>query len=211
MAKATKPASETGDKKPRAPRQAAAKASDALDKKETGADAPVSSSVDKAATGETSTVTNPPAAQAAAAPPGEGAGQADQSTAQLVVRERVFFPGMGRFPADWKPKPPPESDDADDAEGTQTTAEEGGAEAVQSSVWGLPDIAEFPAELKLVNNTRNILVVRPLNTRLLQFGEKTVQCQTAKQYEAIKREFAGRALRERWDSDKGLQVKHGED
>lgn len=128
-----------------------------------------------------------------------------------MIRERVFFPGMGRFPEGWKPKQPPESDDVDDAEGAQTTDEEGAAEAVQSSVWRLPDIAKFPAELTLVNNTRNILVVRPLNTRLLQFGEAIVQCPTAKHYDAINREFAGRALRERWDSDKGLQVKHGED
>lgn len=211
MAKPTKPASETVAKKPRATRQAAAKASDALDTKETGANAPVSPSVDKAATGGTSTEPNSTAEPAGAAPPGDGAGQADQPPAQLVVRERVFFPGMGRFPADWKPKPTPESADTDDAEGEQTTSEEGAAEAVQSSVWGLPDIAEFPAQLTLVNNTRNILVVRPLNTRLTQFAKKTVQCPTAKHYDAIKREFAGRALRERWDSDKGLQVKHGED
>lgn len=211
MAKASKPASESKAKTPRAPRQAAAQASDALDTKETGAKAPVSSSVDKAATGDTSESLNSPPAPDADAPPVDGAGPAEAPAPALVVRERVFFPGMGRFPADWKPKPAPDTDDEDDAEGTQTTDEEGADEAVQSSVWGLPDIAEFPAELTLVNNTRNILVVRPLNTRLLQFSQKTVQCSTAKQYDAIKRELAGRALRERWDSDKGLQVKHGED
>ncbi|WP_426237459.1 hypothetical protein [Pseudomonas sp. TWP3-2] len=213
MAKASKPASESKSRAPRTTRQVdAAPASDALDNKEAGATAPVSLSLDKAATGDTTDATNSSQPPAADGQPGDGAGPAEPPAAALVVGERVFFPGMGRFPPDWKPKPPPppESESEGD-EDEQTGAEEGADEAVQSSSWGLPDIAEFPAELTLVNNTRNILVVRPLNTRLLQFGEKIVQCPTAKQYDAIKREFAGRARRERWDSDKGLQVKHGED
>lgn len=206
MAKPSKPASAAPGKTARAPRKAAtAPASAALDNQETGAEAPVSSLVEQAVTGDTSTTTSAPAAPADNAQPDPGAGQ----VAPVFVR-REFFPGMGRFPADWKPKPAPQSEESDSAEGEQTADESEGDEALQSPSWGLPDIAEFPAELTLVNNTRNILVVRPLNTRLLQFSTKTVQCPTAKQYEAIKREFAGRARRERWDSDKGLRVTHGE-
>lgn len=129
-------------------------------------------------------------------PDGQAPGDEDDDTPEVLGRAE-FFPGMGRFPEGWKP--------------AQTTDKEPSVEAVQSPAWGLPDIAEFPAELTLVNNTRNILVVRPLNTRLMQFSAKTVQCPTAKHYAAIKHDLAGRALREGWDSDTGLQVKHGED
>lgn len=166
MAKATTPASEKPASKPRAPRKAVVKASDADTTQDAGAIAPVSSSGDQTAQAATPS-----------APRAE------------------FFPGMGRFPPDWKPAQTPEKEPA--------------VEDVQSSAWGLPEIAEFPVELLLVNNTRNILVVRSLNTRLTQFGTAMVQCPTAEHYEAIERELVGRALRERWDYETGLQVTYG--
>jgi hypothetical protein len=209
MAKATTPASEKAAK-PRTPRKAAVQAGNAVTKQEAGATAPVSLSGDQAAAGDVNAATTPPAAPAADGQADAAAGQANPAVTVLGRREG-FFPGMGRFPADWKPAPRAEEPEPDAAILEQTTAETGAVEPLQSQSWGLPDIAEFPAELTLVNNTRNILVVRPLNTRLLQFSTKTVQCPTAKKYDAIKRELAGRAVRERWDSETGLQVKHGED
>jgi len=205
MAKASKPANEKPAAKPATTRRAAATASDATSQKEAGATAPVSLPVDQAPAGDVS-APNPPAAPAADAATGQA-----EPVAPVFVRRDNFFPGMGRFPADWKPAPRPEEPAPDDAELEQTTAEMGGDEPLKSPVWGLPDIAEFPAELTLMNNTRNRVVVRQLNVHLPQFSSKTVICPTVEKYNAIQREYAGRAVREGWDSDKGLQVKHGED
>lgn len=211
MAKAKTTGSEKPAAKPRAPRKPAAIASDAVNKQKEGATAPSFLPVDKAPAGddtdsavsalatEQAAAAQPDAVDDAAAGTSTAPDQATEALARVVVvgSGDRFFPGMGRFPLDWKP--------------AQTPAESTLVEALQSRAWGLPDITDFPAELTLVNNTRNVLVVRPLNTRLSQYGTKTVQCQTAKQYDAIKREFKSRAVRERWDSDTGLQVKHGED
>lgn len=196
MAKANTPASEKTPK-PRGPRKAAVTASDDVNQKETGATAPVSLS-DKPTPSDDATAASKPTTGAdddLKAPVGDQANK----LVPVTTEPRAFFPGMGRFPPGWVWKP------------AQTPAEEAPVEALKSAAWGLPEIAEFPAELTLVNNTRNILVVRPLNTRLLQFSTKTVQCPTARHYEAIGRELAGRALRERWDSETGLKVKYGED
>lgn len=136
-------------------------------------------------------------AQAPVSTPG---GQADaaNNTAPVAGESQpgTSF-GMGRFPDDWKP--------------TQTPEKSAPEEAVQSLTWALPDIAEFPAELTLTNNTRNTLVIRGLGVRLRRFGEVTVQCQEAAQYQEVARELVTRAVRERWDSDIGLQVKYGEE
>ncbi|WP_085618738.1 MULTISPECIES: hypothetical protein [unclassified Pseudomonas] len=182
MAKA--PASTAADKAsktPRKPRQSTGSAAADQDK-ETGAQAPVST----------------PGGQAGAAT--NTAPVAEQTTPQVSAegefRSGTSF-GMGRFPDDWKP--------------VQTPEKSGAEQAVQSLAWALPDIAEFPAELTLTNNTRNTLVVRALGVRLRRFGEVTVQCQEAAQYQEIARELATRAMRERWDSDIGLQVKYGEE
>lgn len=237
MVKATTPA--TGKPtatKPKAPSKAAAKAkaTAATDVQETGAKAPVSLSVDKATGGDSGNSDKPPVltedqlggsqsgptgtdgqgnADDSADKPNAEAGEGDSTidTAAPVapaeperqVPPGGFFSPIGRFPEgwsfqnDWKPM--------------QTPPEEVPEEAVQFPAWGLPDIAEFPAELTLTNNTRNRIVVRHLNVHLPQFSSKTVICPTAEKYNAIGREFAGRAVRERWDSDKGLKVKHGED
>lgn len=88
----------------------------------------------------------------------------------------------------------------------QTPDQEGVGQAVQSPAWELPGITEFPAELTLVNNTRHLLIVRPLCVRVGRFGELKVVCPTARHYDAIKRDFSGRAVRERWNSQTGLQV-----
>ncbi|MBV4524307.1 hypothetical protein KVG88_29995 [Pseudomonas sp. SWRI74] len=205
MAKANKPATEKPGTKPATPRKAAAKASDANNQKEGGATAPVSLPVDQASAGDVSVTSIPPADAQTDAP----SGQAGQAAPVFVRRE--FFPGMGRFPLDWKPAPRLEEPEPDGAELEQTTAETGSEEHLQSTSWGLPDIAEFPAELTLTNNTRNRVVVRQLNVHLPQFSSKTAICPTAEKYSAIQREYAGRAVREGWNSDKGLQVKHGED
>ncbi|QLG96710.1 hypothetical protein HZF02_32860 (plasmid) [Pseudomonas yamanorum] len=195
MAKATTPASGKPAKAPREPRKAAVTASDDVNQQEAGATAPVSLPVDPALAGDGSVEAKDDAEAPADDESDSGDNQAVQTPLKFVGR--AFFPGMGVFPPDWKP--------------AQTPEEEASVEVVQSSAWGLPEIAQFPAELTLVNNTRNILVVRPLNTRLTQFSTKTVQCPTARKYAAIGLELAARALRERWDSETGLQVKHDED
>lgn len=209
MAKATTPASEKPDKKPATPRKAAATASDATSQKEAGATAPVSLPVDQASAGDVS-ASNPPTAPAVEKSATTAAGQAEQA-APVFVRSESFFPGMGRFPVGWKPTPRLEEQELEEPFQVQTTDEAGSEEPVQSPSWGMPDIAEFPAELTLTNNTRNRVVVRQLNVHLPQFSSKTAICPTAEKYSAIQREYAGRAVREGWDSDKGLQVKHGED
>ena len=140
------------------------------------------------------------------------------------VPPRGFFSPIGRFPEDWTPalllpheleQPAPialaaQGPELDD-EGEQTAPEEPAEPALKSSAWGLPDITEFPAELTLVNNTRHLLVVRPLAIRVGRFGEATATCPSARHYAAIQHDFAGRAVREQWDSETGLQVKHGDD
>jgi hypothetical protein len=205
MAKAIKPASEKAAAKPATPRKAAATASDANNQKKAGATAPVSLPVDQAAAGDT------PASNPSIDPAANAAPSQVEKVAPLLERREGFYPGMGRFPVDWKPTPRLEEPAPDGAELEQTTAETGGDEPLQSPAWGLPDIAEFPAELTLTNNTRNRVVVRHLNVHLPQFSSKTVICPTAEKYNAIQREYAGRAVREGWDSDKGLQVNHGDD
>ena len=227
----------------------------AATKEEGGATAPVSSSGDQAA----ATPATPPAtpgespaaaADTPAAPPAEGSGASDgvQESADagasiegsaakpldviVIGGDGPLFPGMGRFPPDWKPEfapvfdgidPPPAPELEDGAEQLDTDADagpelaqtdefEGSELALKSSAWGLPDIAEFPAELTFENNSRSPVVLRSLNTRIRPFCTSTVICPTASKYDAIQRELATRALRERWDSKIGLQVvKHGED
>jgi hypothetical protein len=217
MAKATTTASEKPAKKTRTSRQATVKASDAVTKEEAGAKAPVSSSVDKAPGAENGTPPSSaaPTGNAESGAAGEHAGAVDSTPAGPAADTpsqdqeeapaqtftpappRAFFWPMGRFPEGWKP--------------TQTPEESAPVEALKSSAWSLPVIAEFPAELTLVNNTRHHLVVRPLSVRVPRFGELTTQCQTVEQYNAITHDFAGRALRERWDSEAGLQVKYDQD
>jgi len=193
MAKATTPASEKPAKAPRKPRQAAVTASDDVNQQEAGATAPVSASGAPPSTDDANAASKPTVDDLNTSSEGQ-----PKKLVPVTSEPRGFFPGMGRFPPGWKWNP------------AQTGDEDPSVAALKSPVWGLPEIAEFPAELTLVNNTRNILVVRPLNTRLLQFSEKTVQCPTARHYEAIGRELAGRALREHWNSETGLQVKHDE-
>lgn len=184
MARASKPASGQAAAKKPAAKPAAQKDAvapvDARQTSETGASAPVSISVDLAKSDTPASITNTPTAPA--------------TQDVVLIGERVFFPGMGRFPADWKPAQTPEKSEPE--------------QALQSPAWGLPDIPEFPAVLTLFNNTRNNLVVRPLNTRITQYGTATVECPTARHYDVIKHDLSARAIRERWGSDTGLQVTH---
>lgn len=170
------------------------------------AKAPASTAADKASkaprkprqsTGSAADQDKDTGAQAPVSTPGGQADAATNTTTLAGESQPGTSFGMGRFPDDWEP--------------TQTPEKSGPEEAVQSLAWALPGIAEFPAELTLTNNTRNTLVVRALGVRLRRFGEVTVQCQEAAQYQEIARELATRALREFWDSDIGLQVKYGEE
>ena len=170
------------------------------------AKAPASTAADKAlkaprkprqSTGSAADQDKDTGAQAPVSTPGSQAGAATNTIPVAGDSPPGTSFGMGRFPDDWKP--------------TQTPEKLAPEQAVQSLAWALPDIAEFPAELTLTNNTRNTLVVRVLGVRLRRFGEAAVQCQEATQYQEIERELATRALRECWDSDIGLQVKYGEE
>lgn len=187
MARAPKPASgKAAAKKPAAApaaRKAAVAPVAAGTPSETGATAPVSLSVDLA--------------KAAPPAPTNTAPEAPALQDFVVIGARAVFPGMGRFPVDWKPTQTPEKSEPE--------------QALQSPAWQLPDIAQFPAVLTLFNNTRNILVVRPLCVRLTQYSRVTVECPTARHYEVIEHDLSARAIRERWDSDNGLQVTHEED
>lgn len=124
-------------------------------------------------------------------------GAAGETATQDSVSSSGTAFGIGSFPDGWK--------------WAQTSDQSAPDNPVQSSSWDLPAIAEFPADVTLVNNTRNTLVVRVIGVRLRRFGEVVVQAIDAAQYQEIQRELAPRALRERWDSDMGLQVKHGEE
>lgn len=124
-------------------------------------------------------------------------GAAGETTTQDSVSSSGAVLGIGSFPDGWKWE----------QTGDQTAL----GETVQSSLWGLPEITEFPTDVTFVNNTRNTLVVRVISVRLRRFGEVMVQGIDAAQYQEIQRELAPRALRERWDSDMGLQVKNGEE
>ncbi|MFJ3685576.1 hypothetical protein [Pseudomonas sp. NPDC090208] len=195
MARASKPASDADKATKPVTRKAAAKPAIAVDQQEAGAKAPVSLSGDQA----------------------NGATQSDQPAPAVELVRQVppggFFSPMGRFPEDWKlASTLPHERVQESAETAQTPAQEPVAATVKSPAWGLPDIAEFPAELTLVNNTRHLLVVRPLNVRLMRNGgSQQVVIPTARHYAAIQHDFSARAVREQWDSDTGLQVKHGED
>ncbi len=187
MAKA--PAKSSEDKAPRAPRaprNSAARAA-ADQEKESGAKAPVS------LPGETASEADKSPQMGVQHPQADGPVQAAEPEER---RSGAAF-GMGSFPEGWEP--------------TQTPENSSPIQAVQSLSWSLPDITEFPVSLTLVNNTRSTVVVRALGVRLRRFSEATVQCQGAEQYQDAQRELGPRALRERWDSEQGLQVKYGEE
>lgn len=100
--------------------------------------------------------------------------------------------GMGRFPPDW----------------TQTRALEQVEEPAESPVWGMPDIAEFPATLTLTNHTPARIRVLAVKVYVLPWEQVTVQCESAEQYQVMKRDLSARANSCRWNWDNGLQVKH---
>ncbi|MFJ3487150.1 hypothetical protein ACIPL1_27580 [Pseudomonas sp. NPDC090202] len=209
MARASKPASDADKATKPVTRKAAAKPANAVDQQEAGAKAPVSLSGDQA---NGATQSNQPTGDGVQVDPVA----AEPAPAVEPVRQVPpggFFSPMGRFPEGWKlASTLPHERVQESAETAQTPAQEPVAAPVKSPAWGLPDIAEFPAELTLVNNTRHLLVVRPLNVRLMRNGgSQQVVIPTARHYAAIQHDFSARAVREQWDSDTGLQVKHGED
>lgn len=114
--------------------------------------------------------------------------------------------GMGRFPADWAPPPKSEPDEA--AETVQTPPLEASAEAGKFEGWGMPEITEFPAILKLRNASPARVRVLSLKVWVLPGSEQTVQCLSPEQYSWLQRDLSARARSCKWDTTYGLQVTH---
>lgn len=114
--------------------------------------------------------------------------------------------GMGRFPPDWVPPPKVEPDEA--AETVQTPSPEASPEAGKFPSWGMPEITEFPASLRLTNNSPARVRVLALKVWVLPGSEQTVQCLTPEQYSWLKRDLSARARSCKWDMTYGLQVTH---
>lgn len=114
--------------------------------------------------------------------------------------------GMGRFPPDWAPPPKVEPDEA--AESVQTPPLEDSGEAGKFEVWGMPEITEFPATLKLRNASPARVRVLALKVWVLPGSEQTVQCLSPEQYSWLQRDLSARARSCKWDTTYGLQVTH---
>lgn len=114
--------------------------------------------------------------------------------------------GMGRFPPDWAPPPKVEPDEA--AETVQTPPLEASAEAGKFEGWGMPEITEFPATLKLRNASPARVRVLALKVWVLPGSEQTVQCLSPEQYSWLQRDLSARARSCKWDTTYGLQVTH---